>query len=63
MSLKPIIDPSILRALEKGKDLIKVESTWRDNGQHWVKAGKSDWHLAVGWVLLGTWEAFGERRL
>ena len=48
MSLKPIIDPSLLRALEKGKDLRKVESTLRDSGQHWVKAGKPDWHLAVG---------------
>ena len=54
MSLKPIIDPSLLRALEKGKDLRKVESTWRDSGQYWVKAGKLDWHLVVGWVLLGT---------
>ena len=63
MSLNPIFDPSLVRALEKRKDLRKVESTWRDRGQHWVKFGTLDWHLAVNWVLLGILEAVGGSRL
>ena len=63
MSLKPYFDPSLLRALEKGEGLRKVKSTWRDRGHHWVKADTPDWHLAVGWVLLGNLEAFGGSRL